>query len=128
MPSGLEEDPMDDVIVDFVQQRMIHGARSDASEARRDAGEARSSLSELEERVGRLTLACTAMWVLLRQRTGLTDRELLEVIEEVDLRDGVRDGQHTPSALTCSSCGRRNSRRHRKCMYCESPLAQEPLP
>jgi hypothetical protein len=119
---------MDDVIVDFVQQRFIHGARQDASQARRDAREARASLSELEERIGRLTLACTAMWALLRQRAGLTDQELLEVIQEVDLRDGVRDGQHKPPALTCPSCGRRNNRRHRACMYCESPLPPEPLP
>jgi hypothetical protein len=119
---------VDDVIIDFVQQRIIHGARRDASEARRDAREARTSLSQLEERVGRLTLACTAMWELLRQHTGLTDQQLVEVIQEVDLRDGVLDGQHRPVALTCPSCGRRNNRRHRACMYCESPLPHEPLP
>ena len=116
---------MDDVIIDFVQQRIIQGVRRDASEARRDP---RTSLSEVEERIGRLTLACTAMWELLRQRTGVTDQQLLEVIQEVDLRDGVLDGQRKASPLTCPSCGRRNNRRHRTCMYCESPLPHEPLP
>jgi len=119
---------MDDVIIDFVQHRMIHGARRDAAEARRDVRDARTSLAELEERVGRLTLACTAMWALLRQRSGVTDQELLEVIQEVDLRDGVLDGQHKPPALACPSCGRRNNRRHRACMYCEAPLPHESLP
>ena len=119
---------MDDVIIDFVQQRLVRGVRRDAAEARRDARAARTSLSQLEEQVGRLTLACTAMWVVLRQRAGVTDQELLEAIQEVDLRDGVLDGQYKPPALTCPACGRRNNRRHRSCMYCEAPLPQAPLP
>ena len=118
---------MDDPIIDFVQQRLVRGVRRDASDARGDAHEARPSASQLEEQVGRLTLACSAMWVLLRQRVGVTDQELLEAIQEVDLRDGVLDGQYKPPALTCPACGRRNSRRRRACMYCESPLPQ-PLP
>lgn len=114
---------MDDVIIDFVQQRLISGARRDVSEARRDAAAARPP--PLEEQLGRLTLACTAMWTLLRLRVGVTDQELLEAIQEVDLRDGVLDGQYKPPALTCPACGRRNNRRRRACMYCESPLPQE---
>jgi hypothetical protein len=119
---------VDTLIIDFVQQRLIHGLRREAIDARRDAREARTPISQLEERVGRLTLACTAMWTLLRQRTGATDQELLEVIHEIDLRDGDLDGQHKPSALICPSCARRNNRRHRVCRYCEPPLPHEPLP
>ena len=115
---------MDDVIIDFVQRRHARGGR-DASGA--GAGAApRPSTPSLEEQVGRLTLACTAMWTLLRQRFGVTDQELLEAIQEVDLRDGVLDGQYKPPALTCPACGRRNNRRRRTCMYCEAALPPEP--
>lgn len=117
---------MDDVIIDFVQQRLARGARSDAPGAARGAAAGRPPAPSLEEQVGRLTLACTAMWTLLRQRVGVTDRELLEAIQEVDLRDGVLDGQYKPPALTCPACGRRNNRRRRTCMYCESALPPEP--
>ena len=119
---------MDDVIIDFVQQRLVRGERGGASGARREAPDARGSIPQLEEQVGRLTLACTAMWVLLRQRLDVTNQELLEAIQEVDLRDGVLDGQYKPPALTCPACGRRNNRRHRSCMYCESPFSHQPPP
>lgn len=109
-----------DLIIEFVQQRRVPGGARAAS---RDAAEARPP--PLEEQLGRLTLACTAMWMLLRQRTGVTDQELLEAIQEVDLRDGVLDGQYKPPALTCPACGRRNNRRRRTCMYCEAPLPPE---
>jgi len=119
---------VDDVILDFVQQRLVRGAHREATGARREARDASASVARLEEQVGRLTLACTAMWTLLRQRVGVTSQELLAAIQEVDLRDGVLDGQYKPPALTCPSCGRPNNRRRRACMYCESPLPQEPAP
>jgi len=111
-----------DVILDFVQQGLARAAQRGGAEA----GDARAAPGPLDEQLGRLTLACTAMWTLLRQRLGVTDQELLEAIEEVDLRDGVLDGQYKPPALACPRCGRRNDRRRRTCMYCEAPLPQEP--
>jgi hypothetical protein len=108
-----------DLISEFVQQRRVPGGPHAAS---RDAA---ARPPPLEEQLGRLTLACTAMWTLLKQRTGVTDQELLEAIQEVDLRDGVLDGQYRPPALTCPACGRRNNRRRRTCMYCEAPLPSE---
>ena len=119
---------MDDLIIEFVQQRRIRGMQRDAGGTRADARDARGTEPSLEEQVGRLTLACAAMWSLLRQRVGATDRELLEMIQQLDLRDGVLDGQYKPPALACPSCGRRNNRGRRVCMYCESPLPQEPQP
>ena len=107
---------MNDLIIDFVRVRRGEAGR----------GAAGTSVTKLEEQVGRLTLACTAMWTLLRQRVGVTDQELLEAIQEVDLRDGVLDGQYKSPALTCTRCGRRNNRVRRACMYCEAPLPSEP--
>ena len=113
---------MADVIMDFVQQRLVRGGQHGAP----DAGAAQAAAGPLDEQLGRLTLACTAMWTLLRQRLGVTDQELLEAIQEVDLRDGVLDGQYKPPALACPRCGRRNNHRRGTCMYCEARLPQEP--
>ncbi len=118
---------MEDQLIDFVLHRKIRHATADASQARRDARDARTSLQDLEERVGRLTLACTAMWDLLRSRFGLTDQDLLDFIQEVDLRDGQPDGKHNPRGRQCPGCNRVNNLRRRSCMYCESPLPAAPL-
>ena len=119
---------MEDLILDFALHKKVRVATTDAAQARRDARRADLNLRELHERVGRLTLACTAMWDLLRDRAGLTDEDLLSYMQEVDLRDGSTDGQHRPSGQPCPSCTRMNNVRHRQCMYCESPLPGVPLP
>ncbi len=113
---------MEDQIIDYVLHRKIRVAANDASDAKRDARRAGATLEELEERVGRLTLACTAMWELIRDRVGLTEEELVESIERVDLRDGVADGKHKPKGVACPACSRMNNLRHKKCMYCEAVL------
>ncbi len=119
---------MEDQIIDGILHRQIRHAQNDASTARRDARESQTAIQELEEQVGRLTLVCTALWSLLKQRLNLSDTELVAIIEEVDLRDGRRDGKHRPGGHACTSCGRTNSVRHRFCIYCEEPLDVPPLP
>ncbi len=94
--------------------------RLDAQSARRQAREAAVTVSSLEDRVDQLTLACMAMWSLLREKTGLTEEELLERIKQIDLADGEEDGKIRAEVTECSQCGRKLSRRHKQCMYCGS--------
>ena len=35
------------------------------------------------------------MWSLLSQANGITDKQLLDRVNELDLRDGVADGKFT---------------------------------
>ena len=115
-------------LFDLLQQRHIRDARNRAEQVGIKAASAQASVERLEERVDRLTLVCTAMWSVLRQRTGATDAELLAAVQEIDLRDGVLDGRHSPPPIECPACRRLSHRRHRFCMYCEAPLPQDPLP
>lgn len=78
----------------------------------------KTELSELHDQVERLSLLNQALWELLRDRLGLSDGDLEQKAQEVDLRDGVLDGKKTRHPLRCPHCGRISSSRHKKCLYC----------
>ena len=89
-----------------------------ATQAGNLAYEQRDALRDLSHQVQRLTLLNQAMWELLRERAHLTDEDLLKLAAEVDLRDGIEDGQVTPRPLRCPACGRISNSKHYKCIYC----------
>ena len=74
--------------------------------------------NSLEDRLDKLLLACTALWELLRDRTDLTEADLLAKVQEVDLRDGQADGRINKTVKKCPRCGRTMSPRHGECLYC----------
>jgi len=64
-----------------------------------------------------------AMWEILKQEHGYTDKKLADMINDVDQRDGVKDARNQPSeAANCPSCGRNSPRRNKNCMYCGREL------
>lgn len=77
-----------------------------------------SRLEDLEDRLDRLALINMAMWSLLRQQTQLTEEDLMNRVQEIDLLDGQADGRVTRQVLRCAQCGRVMSPRHRRCLYC----------
>lgn len=78
----------------------------------------KSDLVELRDQVERLTLLNQALWELIRARLNVTDAELEQLAQEIDLRDGKQDGKLTSHPLKCPNCGRVSNSRHRKCLYC----------
>lgn len=99
------------------------GSMAEAAEAQREAKTAQQRVSELEEQVERLTLACASMWELIQQKTGLTEDQLVDRITEVDARDGQVDGRLTRGVHPCSKCGRPVPARRQKCLYCGAEQA-----
>ena len=81
----------------------------------------RAEVSELQERIDRLTLISAAMWELLQERVGLTERSLLDKIEQIDLSDGKLDGRVRKDAVSCPKCRRNIASRHVRCIYCGEP-------
>lgn len=77
-----------------------------------------AQVRELEHQIGRLTLLNQALWELLRDRVGLTDQDFENMVREVDLRDGVLDGQITNTPMKCPQCGRVSASKHYRCLYC----------
>jgi len=107
---------------DFFQQRQIRQARREAGEASRAGERAQRSSIAVEERLDRLTLACRALWELFRARTGLTENDLLEKMEQLDLLDGKRDGRLSVEEKRCPDCRRKNHPRREVCLYCSAEL------
>lgn len=74
----------------------------------------------LEDRVDRMSLICMAMWSLMRDKTNLTEEDLMERVKLLDLMDGQADGKATRTVSKCVKCNRPMNVRHKKCLYCGS--------
>lgn len=109
-------------IWDMFQQAQVDSASWKADTARRDAVQAsdrmHSEVLRLEAKIDGLALVCQALWEVVRQETDLTDADIAKKIEEIDLRDGKRDGRITGRPMMCTKCGRPTHTRQRACMYC----------
>jgi ribosomal protein S27AE len=97
---------------------VVSRAGVDAARAKSQAGSAKREIDDLEERFERLTLACSAMWSLLIEKTDMKEEDLFAKIHELDMADGVEDGKITKTCQKCPACGRTMSERHRMCLYC----------
>lgn len=95
-------------------------AQSRAGRAEQAANEARTDIKEMQRQLDRLCLLNQALWELLRERLALSDAELARMAQEIDLRDGVKDGRITQLAVRCPTCQRVNNTRHKKCIYCST--------
>jgi hypothetical protein len=72
----------------------------------------------VDERIDRLVLLCSAMWTLLQDKTGVTDKELAARVTELDLRDGKLDGTIKKPPVRCRSCEAMVSREFNRCLFC----------
>ena len=59
-----------------------------------------------------------AMWSLMRDKTDLTEQDLMDRVKMLDLMDGVEDGKATRTVSKCTQCNRPMHARHQKCLYC----------
>lgn len=93
-----------------------------AAAAETAARGARRDVDYLEDRLERLSLVCMAMWSLLQDKTKLTERDLQERVEMLDLMDGRADGKATRTVRHCHACKRPLNPKHRRCLYCGEPV------
>jgi len=116
---------MFDLLWDLHQQRRINDVQDSAEDAGRLAKDVRQELRDLRRSLERTAMANMAMWELVRERLHLSDEELLNRMQEIDLRDGVRDGRITPvgASPVCGGCNRKLATRHERCIYCGQPNA-----
>jgi hypothetical protein len=89
-----------------------------AAHSARESRDSTREVKNLEERVDKLVLVCTSLWELLKERTDLTEEDLMSKVHEVDLRDGTADGKITVGLQKCHKCERTMSPKHRRCLYC----------
>jgi hypothetical protein len=117
---------MIDILIDLYQQGRIREAENSAQRAGDKAGDLQSEVRSLADRLDRLTLVSQAMWELLRERTNLSNDQIVAKIQEIDLRDGAQDGKMGRKVFICKNCGRKVGSSHKRCVYCgESAIASE---
>jgi len=102
-------------------------ASADARDAQRSARESATRVDELEARCDRALLVCEALWTVLRDKLNVSEEELVNTVNDIDLSDGKLDGKVRRDATDCGQCGRRVSRRFTKCMYCGHTLGVGPF-
>ena len=112
------------VLWDLIQQRQIAQGRRESGRINSRAGQAAREAEDAGDRLDRLTLITHAMWELMAERLGLSHESLLARIEEIDLRDGKKDGKLSQTGVSCRACSRISHRRHSNCLYCGAALGK----
>ena len=95
-------------------------AQVDAQRARDVARESAMSSDKTRKNTERLYLVVQAMWELLKDKAGLTDADLDAKVQEIDMRDGRRDGQDSTQTdpMKCRQCGRTILSGQTQCSWC----------
>jgi hypothetical protein len=99
-------------------------ARSAAAKARETAVDVESMNYQIEK----LLMITEALWNILKEKHSLTDEELINRVQDIDLQDGKLDGKvakQVPSP--CPKCGRRMGRNRVVCFYCGTPSTEYPF-
>lgn len=103
-------------------------ATAQAGDAARQAHEAQSRATEVEAKCDRALLVCEALWTILRDKLGVTEEDLVQRVNDLDLTDGRLDGKVRKSkAHSCPSCGRTIAKRFPKCIYCGQLVVHDPF-
>ena len=103
---------------DLVQQSQINQARNEAESASREVKKAIRKMESTPDKFAQLTLITHAVWELLKEQHGLDETDLMNKMEEIDIRDGKQDGKSTPSVVNCVGCGRKIRTSVQHCFYC----------
>ena len=77
----------------------------------------------LKESLERVAITNAALIELLNERIGVSEQDILGKIEEIDLRDGVKDGKITSRPRNCAKCSRVLPAKRRVCLYCGESAA-----
>lgn len=107
-----------DLFWEIHQSQRIADARTAGKRGEEKAEDVARLVRDLEERLNQLTLVNMAIWSLVQERTGLTDQDLVQRIQEIDLSDGQLDGKVRTQIQTCPHCQRTLSQKHNRCLFC----------
>ena len=83
----------------------------------------RSQIKDLERKIGRIEIINAAVWELVRDKLALTGAELDAKILEIDMRDGIEDGEVSSVPVRCPACNRVSSSKGNQCLYCGQEFA-----
>lgn len=110
------------------QQLVAQRADMAADRASATASKARSQVEMMQLDVERLLMITEALWTMLRDEHGYTDEQLIQKVQEIDMRDGRLDGKVAKQAPSkCPHCGRAVSPRRPMCVFCGAASTEDPF-
>ena len=72
-----------------------------------------------QQEIERLLMITEALWEFIKDGMNLTDEQLMDKINEIDLRDGDQDGKVAKKPIeNCTQCDRPLLRNKPFCLYC----------
>jgi len=111
---------------EWAQRDDIDRLQHEAAFAADTAADLQRALHEQRQRVAKLELMVEALVEVLRERKALTRDEVAVMIQQIDLADGVEDGQIGPDRVAqapkCHVCGRPVNPKRENCLYCREPI------
>lgn len=116
-----------DLIWDVWQQQRIGELEQKAQASGAQVADVQERVRAVEQNVERLMTTTAAMWSLVKQRTGLTDQDLIVRVRKMEGEQAEGRGQ----AVKCAKCGRTVPARKMMCLYCgaerqgTSPFAEK---
>lgn len=103
-------------------QSQVSATRRTANNAASKVDRVANDLTAMQRHLDRLSLACQAMWELVRENTNLTEQDIESKILEIDGRSGQIDGKINTQRLNCSSCGSPTNSKRPTCVMCGAPI------
>ena len=91
-------------------------------DSRKNGETLHKEVQRLDSKIDGLALICQALLEILQEKAELSEKEIVEKIKEIDLRDGREDGKLTGKMSSCSKCKRPAHSRQRTCMYCGTAI------
>ena len=107
-----------DLLWEVIQNKKINDAAGEATGAKVKVDQVYNKVVELEKRLNRITLTSQAMWELIQDLSGWSDDEILNRIQEMDLRDCQLDGKLGATFTECPNCNAKVNSRRGYCMIC----------
>ena len=107
---------------DIRQQQQINSVSASTDRVAGQSERMAVQLRDMQRELNRVTIACQALWELVREHTEITEAMMAKRMQEVDLRDGVADGKMGPQIVACSNCGAKTNTRRGFCVMCGEPV------
>ncbi len=114
---------IEDVLFASAVHLMDRQNPDDGESVSRAATDVRTQNEFIQCDVEKLFMLTEALWTILKEKHGCTDAELVQRLQEIDMRDGKLDGKVTKVKPDCPKCSRKLMGKRPVCLYCGAEVA-----
>ena len=106
-------------LFDLLQNQRISEIRNEIDSLSRHSQHGhQQDYLRLSKRIDQLVLVNHAIAEIICQRLGVSNREIIDKVMEIDLRDGTKDGKYIALAKDCPKCDAKIARDFNRCLFC----------